>query len=199
MAQVWLWVGFSCLILGMLAVDLGVLNRHSHVVSVKEAARWSIVVVMTALAFNAWIFYARGPQAGLEFTAGYLIELALSVDNIFVFLLIFRYFQVPPAFQGTIRKQWVDIAEDGSFTATLTLAELEAIEGDQQSLFGLLAADDPLARGVRTLSLSRAMDRINERFGRNAVSVGPLTGGRTDRVGLNIAFGRIPDADEFHE
>ena len=81
----------------------------------------------------------------------------------------------------------------------ITLAELEAIEGDQASLFGLLPPDDPLARGVRTLSLSRAMDRINERFGRNAVSVGPLTGGRTDRVGLNIAFGRIPDASEFHE
>ncbi|MEQ1856569.1 MAG: TerC family protein [Longimicrobiales bacterium] len=102
MTQVWLWVGFSCLIIGMLAVDLGVLNRHSHVVSVKEAARWSAVVVTTALAFNAWIFYARGPQAGLEFTAGYLIELALSVDNIFVFILIFRYFNVPAAFQHRV-------------------------------------------------------------------------------------------------
>src|SRR5688572_20114542 len=81
MTQVWLWVGFSCLILGMLAIDLGVLNRHSHVVSVKEAARWSAVVVTTALLFNGWIFYARGTEAGLQFTAGYLIELALSVDN----------------------------------------------------------------------------------------------------------------------
>jgi tellurite resistance protein TerC len=102
MAQVWLWVGFSCLILGMLVVDLGVLNRHSHVVKVKEAARWSAVVVTTALLFNAWIFYARGSEAGLQFTAGYLIELALSVDNIFVFILIFRYFRVPPAFQHRV-------------------------------------------------------------------------------------------------
>jgi tellurite resistance protein TerC len=102
MAQVWLWVGFSFLILGMLAVDLGILNRHAHVVSVKEAARWSLVVVLTAVAFNVWIFYARGTQAGLEFTAGYLIELALSVDNIFVFLLIFRYFNVPAAFQHRV-------------------------------------------------------------------------------------------------
>ncbi len=102
MAQVWLWVGFSCLILGMLAVDLGVLNRHSRVITVKEAARWSLVVVATAIAFNVWIFYARGPQAGLEFTAGYLIELALSVDNIFVFILIFKYFKVPAAFQHRV-------------------------------------------------------------------------------------------------
>ena len=102
MAQVWLWVGFSCLIIGMLAIDLGVLNRHSHVTTVKEAARWTGVVVLTAAAFNAWIFYVRGPQAGLEFTAGYLIELALSVDNIFVFILIFRYFKVPAAFQHRV-------------------------------------------------------------------------------------------------
>jgi tellurite resistance protein TerC len=102
MTQVWLWVGFSCLILGMLAVDLGVLNRHSHVVGVKEAARWSAVVVTVAVLFNIWIFNARGAEAGLQFTAGYLIELALSVDNIFVFILIFRYFRVPPAFQHRV-------------------------------------------------------------------------------------------------
>ncbi|MBM4183744.1 MAG: TerC family protein [Gemmatimonadetes bacterium] len=102
MTGVWLWVGFSCLILGMLAVDLGVLNRHSHVVSVKEAARWSIVVISAAIAFNVWIYFARGQQAGLEFTAGYLIELALSVDNIFVFILIFKYFNVPAAFQHRV-------------------------------------------------------------------------------------------------
>jgi tellurite resistance protein TerC len=86
----------------MLAVDLGVLNRQSKVTTFKEALRWSIVVVLTAAAFNAWIFYARGSQAGLEFTAGYLIELALSVDNIFVFILIFKYFKVPAAFQHRV-------------------------------------------------------------------------------------------------
>jgi len=102
MAQVWLWVGFSCLILGMLAVDLGVLNRHARAITVKEAARWSVFVVLTAIAFNIWIFYARGPEAGLQFTAGYLIELALSVDNIFVFILIFKYFNVPAAFQHRV-------------------------------------------------------------------------------------------------
>jgi len=81
----------------------------------------------------------------------------------------------------------------------VTLAEIEPVAGEQDSLFALLAPDDPLARETRTLSLSRAMDRINERFGRNAVTLGPLTGGRIDSVGTKIAFGRIPEMAEFHE
>lgn len=81
----------------------------------------------------------------------------------------------------------------------VTLCEIEAVEGEQASLFAALDPDDPLARETRTLSLSRAMDRINEKFGRHAVSVGPLNGGRIDAVGTKIAFGRIPDLDEFHE
>ena len=81
----------------------------------------------------------------------------------------------------------------------VTLCEIETVEGEQGSLFGALDPDDPLARETRTLSLSRAMDRINEKFGRHAVSVGPLNGGRIDAVGTKIAFGRIPDLDEFHE
>ncbi|MEN3747389.1 type VI secretion protein ImpB [Sphingomonas sp. HF-S3] len=81
----------------------------------------------------------------------------------------------------------------------VTLCEIEAADGDQQSLFAALAPDDPLARETRTLALSRAMDRINERFGRTAVSVGPLNGGRLGAVGSKIAFGRIPEIEEFHE
>jgi DNA polymerase-4 len=81
----------------------------------------------------------------------------------------------------------------------VTLAEIEPVVAEQDSLFALLDPNDPLARETRTLSLSRAMDRINERFGRNAVSVGPLHGGRIDRVGTKIAFGRIPELSEFHE
>ncbi|NML05570.1 type VI secretion protein ImpB [Sphingomonas sp. G-3-2-10] len=81
----------------------------------------------------------------------------------------------------------------------VTLCEIETVEGDQGSLFAALDPNDPLARETRTLALSRAMDRINERFGRNAVSVGPLNGGRLDAVGTKIAFGRIPEASEFHE
>jgi DNA polymerase-4 len=81
----------------------------------------------------------------------------------------------------------------------VTLAEIAPLQGEQESLFAALDPDDPLARETRTLSLSKAMDRINEKFGRHAVSVGPMDGSRTDRVGTKIAFGRIPDLDEFHE
>ncbi|WP_375398050.1 type VI secretion protein ImpB [uncultured Sphingomonas sp.] len=81
----------------------------------------------------------------------------------------------------------------------VTLAEIAPVAGDQGSLFDRLDPDDPLARETRGLALSRAMDRINEKFGRHAVSLGPQTGSRIDRVGTKIAFGRIPDLDEFHE
>jgi DNA polymerase-4 len=81
----------------------------------------------------------------------------------------------------------------------VTLAEIEPVAGEQGSLFERLAPDDRLARETRTLSLSRAMDRLNERFGRNAVTLGALTGGRADHVGTKIAFGRIPERAEFHE
>ena len=81
----------------------------------------------------------------------------------------------------------------------VTLCEIDPVVHDQASLFAHLAPDDRLAREERTLALSRAMDTINEKFGRNAVSVGPQTGGRLDRVGTKIAFGRIPELSEFHE
>ena len=102
MTQLWLWIGFGVFIAVMLAIDLGVVNRKAHVISVREATRWTIVVVATAAIFNAWIFQARGTQAGLEFLTGYLIELALSVDNIFVFILIFTYFRVPAVYQHRV-------------------------------------------------------------------------------------------------
>ncbi len=102
MAQIWLWIGFSIFIAVMLAIDLGVLNRTAHVISLKEAARWSVVVMVAAALFNAFIFYERGSEAGLQFLTGYLIELALSVDNVFVFILIFNYFRVPAAYQHRV-------------------------------------------------------------------------------------------------
>src|SRR5215212_8238852 len=95
MVQLWLWIGFTVFILAMLAVDLGVLNRTAHVITLKEAARWSVAVVVAAAIFAVFIFHERGSQAGLEFVTGYTIELALSVDNVFVFILIFNYFRVP--------------------------------------------------------------------------------------------------------
>lgn len=81
----------------------------------------------------------------------------------------------------------------------VTLNDIVPVAGEQGSLFEHLDPDDPLARETRGLALSRAMDRLNEKFGRHAVSLGPFYGGRIDRVGTKIAFGRIPDMDEFHE
>jgi tellurite resistance protein TerC len=86
----------------MLAVDLGIFHRHAHEVSLKEAASWSAVWITLALTFNYGIYRFMGRQAGLEFLTGYLIEKALSVDNIFVFVLTFSFFRVPPRYQHRV-------------------------------------------------------------------------------------------------
>lgn len=98
----WMWGGFIAFVLAMLALDLGVFHRQAHKVSVREAAVWSVVWVGLALAFNAILWKAFGPQRGMEFLTGYLIEKALSVDNIFVFVLIFGAFSVPEAYQHRV-------------------------------------------------------------------------------------------------
>src|SRR5262245_43182669 len=98
----WPWVLFTGFILGMLALDLGVFHRDAHVVTKKEAAVWSIVWITLALAFNAGIYYMSGPERALEFLTGYLIEYSLSVDNIFVFILIFSYFAVPESYRHRV-------------------------------------------------------------------------------------------------
>jgi tellurite resistance protein TerC len=90
-----LYGGFLAFILLMLAIDLGVFNRKAHVVTLREAIVWSVVWTLLALFFNAGIWYVSGPTAALEFLTGYIIERALSFDNIFVFVLIFSYFGVP--------------------------------------------------------------------------------------------------------
>jgi tellurite resistance protein TerC len=100
--SIWLWVGFNAVVLGMLALDLGVFHRHAHRVSTKEAAIWSTIWISLALLFNLWIFYAMGAQKGVEFTTGYLVEKSLSVDNVFLFLIIFQTFQVPAAYQHRV-------------------------------------------------------------------------------------------------
>ena len=99
---VWLWGGFTAFVLAMLALDLGVFHRKAHEVRFREALTWSIVWVALALTFNALIWTWFGPTKGLEFLTGYLIEKALSVDNIFVFLVIFSYFAVPSAYQHRV-------------------------------------------------------------------------------------------------
>jgi tellurite resistance protein TerC len=86
----------------MLALDLGIFHRKTHEVSVKEALTWTFIWVLISLVFNAIIFYWRGRQQALEFFTGYLIEKALSVDNIFVFIMIFTYFQIPSKYQHKV-------------------------------------------------------------------------------------------------
>lgn len=96
------WVLFNVFVLLMLALDLGVFHRHTHDVSVKEALTWTAVWVVLALLFNGVIYYWHGSQAALEFLTGYLVEKALSVDNIFVFIMVFGYFQIPTRYQHKI-------------------------------------------------------------------------------------------------
>jgi tellurite resistance protein TerC len=100
--SLWLWVGFNLFILAMLALDLGVFHRKSHEVSMREATVWSLVWVTLALIFNAGIWYFKGSEPALQFFTGYLIEKSLSVDNIFVFALLFGYFSVPAAYQHRV-------------------------------------------------------------------------------------------------
>jgi len=102
--QTLLWIGFAALILGMFILDLGVFNRRSHEISFREALTWTLVWVGLALGFNAGILYFLGTDKALEFFTGYLIEESLSVDNLFVFIMIFSYFHVPRAFQPKILK-----------------------------------------------------------------------------------------------
>ena len=96
------WVLFNALILALLAVDLGVFHRNAHTVGLREAAAWSAVWIALALVFNAGVFYFGGSQKGTEFLTGYLIEKSLSVDNVFVFVLLFTYFAVPAQYQHRV-------------------------------------------------------------------------------------------------
>lgn len=98
----WHWFAFVAFLILMLALDLGVFNKKQHVISVKEALITSAVWVALSLAFNAVVFYLWDHQKGLEFLTGYLLEKSLSVDNIFVFILLFNYFDVPQKYQHKV-------------------------------------------------------------------------------------------------
>jgi tellurite resistance protein TerC len=109
---IWLWVGFNLFVLSMLALDLGVFHRHAHKVSIKEATIWSIAWITMAMVFNLglYLFWDKvsptssysNSEAALAFFTGYLIEKSLSVDNIFVFVLIFTFFAVPAIYQHRV-------------------------------------------------------------------------------------------------
>jgi len=96
------WIIFNAFVLIMLALDLGVFHRKSHEVTVKEALIWTFVWIFLSLIFNVIIYFWLGPQQALEYFTGYLVEKALSVDNIFVFIVIFTYFQVPSKYQHKV-------------------------------------------------------------------------------------------------
>jgi tellurite resistance protein TerC len=89
------WASFIAVVLLLLSIDLGIFQKHAHAVTVREATCWSVVWIVLSLSFGAWVYHTFGKQYGLEFFAGYLIEYSLSVDNIFIFILIFSYFGVP--------------------------------------------------------------------------------------------------------
>jgi TerC family integral membrane protein len=112
MGSIWLWVGFNLFVLALLALDLGVFHRKAHAVSVREATIWSVIWISLSMLFNLGIYffwhdlaptslYSNG-DAALAFFTGYLIEKSLSVDNIFVFVLIFSYFSVPDKYQHRV-------------------------------------------------------------------------------------------------
>lgn len=100
--ELYSWIGFGVFVLGMLILDLGVFHKEAHEVKIKEALTWSLVWILLAMLFNLWVYYSRGADDALKFLTGYLLEKSLSIDNLFVFLLIFRYFKVPHRFQHKI-------------------------------------------------------------------------------------------------
>lgn len=93
--MLYFWIGFNVFALGMLIIDLRVFHRPGHAIKFREALGWSLMYVAQAAAFAAILYFWQGRQSSLEFIAGYVVELSLSVDNLFVFLVIFNYFAVP--------------------------------------------------------------------------------------------------------
>jgi len=98
----WFWVAFVAFVLVMLTLDLGVFHKRGHAVGFKESLSWCGFWVLLALTFNVIVYFWHGPQASLEFFTGYLLEYSLSIDNIFVFLLLTSYFKVPPKYQHRV-------------------------------------------------------------------------------------------------
>lgn len=100
--EVMLWGAFSLFVVGMLALDLGVFHRKSHTVKVKEALTWTAVWITLAMLFNLFVFHYFDKEKALEFFTAYMVEKSLSIDNIFVIILIFSYFRVPDAYQHKV-------------------------------------------------------------------------------------------------
>lgn len=99
---IWFWAGFIVFVLASVVIDLGIFHKKSHIIKYREAFIMVLVWVLLAALFAGWVFYYFGAQKGLEFTTGYLIELSLSMDNVFIIALIFTYFRVPPEYQHRV-------------------------------------------------------------------------------------------------
>lgn len=97
-----LWIIFNVFVVSMLILDQVVFHKRSHTIKMKEALLWSVFWIALALLFNVWVYFDMGRKAALEFFTGYLIELSLSIDNLFVFIVIFSYFKVPQAYQHKV-------------------------------------------------------------------------------------------------
>lgn len=100
--QSWMWILFHVFLVLMLALDLGLFHRKSHQIDVKEALVWSVVWISLAMLFNVGIYFWRGSEFAIQFFTGYVLEKSLSVDNLFVFMLIFSFFKVPAAYQHKV-------------------------------------------------------------------------------------------------
>ena len=174
-SSIWLWLGFLLFVAALLAVDLGLLHRRPREVGVVEALKQSAVYFLLAVAFAAGVFYFLGREAGLAFTTGYLIEKTLSLDNVFVFVLIFSHFAVPPALQH--RALFWGIAGALVLRAILILigAALVAVFHWVLYLFGLLllasglkmllaAGSEPDLAGNRVLGFLRRQLRVTEDY-----------------------------------
>lgn len=100
--DIYVWIGFIAFVILLLTLDLGVIHRKSHEVKIKEALIWSAVWISLALIFNYGVYYFLGKEKALEFLTGYLIEKSLSVDNLFVFIMLFSFFDVKPIYQHKV-------------------------------------------------------------------------------------------------
>ena len=174
--NIWFWVGFIAFVLAMLALDLGVFNKRPHVVQPKEAGIWTAVWVGLALLFAAGLAFFATPQVALTFLTGYLIEESLSIDNIFVIVLIFQYFAVPAQYQHRVlfwgilgalimrglfiglgtallaRFEWIIYVFGALLVITgvrMALKQDEEFEGDQNPVVKLVRRIFPLTDGYR--------------------------------------------------
>ena len=100
--EIYFWIGFVVFLALMLAIDLGIFHRKSHTVTFKESLGWTLVWIMLAMMFAAIVYFWKGSEKAIEFITGYVIELSLSVDNLFIFILVFSYFHVPQQYQHKV-------------------------------------------------------------------------------------------------